>query len=76
MKKIRTLLLSGLAILSLGLVTTGVVSSEKNVSFEVTYADSVSTYYSSITDSMTGETLLKALNSLNNTNIIIKVRSE
>lgn len=67
MKKIRTLLLSGLAILSLGLVATGVVSSEKNVSFEATYADSVSTYYSSITDSMTGETLLKALNSLNNT---------
>ena len=31
MKKIRTLLLSGLAILSLGLVATGVVSSEKNV---------------------------------------------
>lgn len=67
MKKMRTLLLSGLAILSLGLVATGVVSSEKNVSFEVTYADSVSTYYSSITDSMSGETLLKALNTLNTT---------
>jgi len=67
MKKFRTALLSGLAILSMGLVTTGVVSGEKNVSFSVTYAvDNVASYYASITDSMEGKELLTALNSLNN----------
>ena len=66
MKKIRTLLLSGLAILSLGLVATGVVSSEKNVAAFAYSNASVETYYQTV-GSKTGTELLSTLQSINST---------
>ena len=66
MNKFRTVLLSSLAVLSLGLVSTSVaISDKKETVIFVSAAESVQSYYSSITDDMTGETLLNALNALN-----------
>ena len=64
MKRTKMLLLT-LSVLSLGLVSTSVFASQKNVELVVINADSVSNYYSSITDTMTGNDLLTALNTLN-----------
>ena len=61
MKHTRTFLLAGLSILALSLTVGGTVSAEKNVEFVV-----AEDYYASITDDMTGTTLLNALNALNN----------
>ncbi len=62
MKKFRTILLSSLAILSMGLVITGVVAGESKAK----PVDAADDYYASISDTLTGEDLLKALNTLNN----------
>ncbi len=64
MKNIKHFLLAGLAILSMGLVATGVVSGERKAE-PVTAA--AGDYYASISDTLTGEDLLKALNKLNTT---------
>ena len=64
MKHTRTFLLAGLSILAMSLTVGGNLSAEKGVEFVV--ADSVGDYYASITDDMTGTTLLNALNALNN----------
>ena len=64
MKKANVVLMSSLAFLSLGLVSTSVFASQKNVSLVVN-ADNVSSYYSSIDDSLMGTDLLNALNTLN-----------
>lgn len=66
MKHTSRFLLAGLSILAMSLTVTGLLGVKENISIQVK-ADSVSDYYVSITDDMTGETLLKALNKLNNT---------
>lgn len=65
MNNFKTVLLTSLAILSLGLVATSYVNSEVDIAV-VAVSDNVTNYYSSITDDMSGTTLLNALNKLNN----------
>ena len=66
MKIKHVLSIAPLALVSIGL-TLSISSTSTSVEHvEVVQADSVSDYYKSISDSMTGDNLLGALNSLNN----------
>lgn len=75
MKNYKKILLFGLSILTLGSLTTGVLASKENIS--VSFASDVNkaagNYYSSISDSLRNQDLLKALQSLNSSKLTRRV---
>ena len=64
MKHSSRFLLAGLSILAMSLTVGGVLTSKQGVKISVA-AESVESYYSSISDTLTGENLRSALNTLN-----------
>lgn len=75
MKKANVVLMSSLAILSLGLVSASVFSSEKNVNLVSAYRypnGDASTYYADV-DNTSGLTLLYSLRDINNTRLKYRV---
>lgn len=64
-RNFRKIFLTSLALLSIGLMTTGVALSQNNIHVEVAYASVISEYYSSISSGMEGTTLRNALHNLN-----------
>ena len=65
--KISNILISSILTLSIGLGFSFALAKNNQTPTAFVEAETVESYYSSITDSMSGTTLLNALNSLNNT---------